>query len=483
MTRTAPNVNTKLASLAVLAILAQAACADVRLPSVLGSGMVLQRETDAAIWGWADADEAIRVRASWSPDAVAEARADSKGRWRVLLRTPVAGGPHTIVIEGKNRLEIKDVLSGEVWVCSGQSNMEWPLSATADAEREIAQAKHPMIRFYDVTNTTAATPRDDTPAMRLGQEGTEAGWAACSPETAQRFSAVAYFFARELNETLGVPVGLIGANWGGTVAEAWTSAAGLAAFPEFAPDLAKVAAPDAKLGPNNPSVLYNAMIAPLTGLAIRGAIWYQGESNIGRAEQYQRLFPAMIGDWRRAFNRGDFPFFFVQIAPFAYPKDSGATAALREAQAMARATRNTGMVVTMDIGDPLDIHPRNKKTVGERLANLALYTTYGKGDVPCHGPEAVTALAEGRSLRVRFAYGDGLEARGGPALHFEVAGEDGVFVEANATIEGSDVIVSSDRVAKPVAVRYAWSAAAETNLFNKAGLPAVPFRLTVTPTR
>lgn len=459
-------------ALAVLMLVGTPSRAAVRLPNVLGSGMVIQRDTDAAIWGWADPGEAVRVRASWSADATGEARADDRGRWRVILRTPRAGGPFTITVEGTNTITLGDVMSGDVWVCSGQSNMEWPLAASKDADRAVGQATHAGIRLYDVTNVTAATPRDDSPAQTLGSAP---GWTACSPASAKGFSAVAYYFARELHESLGVPVGLIGSNWGGTPAEAWTSAVGLADFPEFAPALAKLGEPDAKPGPGTPASLYNGMIAPLTPMAIRGAIWYQGESNVGRAEQYARLFPAMIADWRRAFGR-EFPFYFVQIAPFAYKGDTGAAAELRVAQAAALALPQTGMVVTMDVGDPLDIHPRDKQTVGERLARLALHRTFGKTDVPCDGPEFASARAEGSGVRVVLRHAEGLESRGGPPEGFEVAGADGVFRKAAARVEGDAIVLNAEGVREPRAVRFGWGAASGSNVFNRAGLPLASFR-------
>jgi len=445
------------------------------LSPLFGDHMVLQRETGAPVWGNTDPGTEVTVTASW-PGAVAQtATADTRGDWRVVVRTPSAGGPFALTARaGDDETVVSDVLIGEVWICSGQSNMEWRVTQSKDADAEVAAADHPMIRFFDVPRTTSGSP-----AATCG--GT---WRAVSPQTVGGFSAVGYYFGRELQGELGVPVGLIGSNWGGTVAEAWTSAETLrGVFPEFGGKLDSLeqGVADAsssggkKLNQNTPTVLFNGMIAPLVPFAIRGAIWYQGESNRTRAYQYRSLFPAMIADWRAHFGRGDFPFYFVQIAPYGYRGDTGQAAELREAQAMAQSVRNTGMAVTMDIGNPKDIHPANKQDVGRRLALCALGQTYGEG-VEWRGPTLRSTEVAGSTIRLNFDHAAGLTAGGGQPTCFTIAGKDQVFHPAVAVIEGEAVLVRSPAVGEPVAVRFAWGAADQPNLRNAAGLPASSFR-------
>ncbi|MCW5776126.1 MAG: beta galactosidase jelly roll domain-containing protein [Phycisphaeraceae bacterium] len=641
-------------AVALAVALGSASLADVRLPAFFDDGMVLQRDAEARVWGWADPGERVTVTPDWPGAGSASATADEHGRWMVRLATPGAGGPHTIAVRGANEVTISDVLVGEVWLCSGQSNMEMPLgnigpgyTGVLDWEAEVAAAHHPAIRLFTVANTIAAKPEDDC----------RGAWTACTPETARTFSATAYYVGRELHRQLGVPIGLIAADWGGTVCEAWMSERAVARFAELAdrldvvrltrddpdrlerehteavaaweksmasderalwarsdfddsawpthpvpatwagPDLGgfdgtawfrttidvprewagrdlllslgpiddqdwtffngekvgemtgpgrwnqprRYTAPgrlvaagrntiavavldtgglggingspedlwarpaDAegaeplrlagdwryrraadgsppprpeprRIGPNSPTALHNGMIAPLAPMAVRGVIWYQGESNRGRAWQYRMLFPALIEDWRAVFQNPEMPFYFVQIAPFDYPNDRGETAELREAQLLATRTPNTGMVVTMDVGETKDIHPRNKREVGRRLALWALAKTYGAEGVECSGPLFTGASPEDGMIRTRFAHADGLSARGGLPRGFEVAGQDRVYHPAGAIVDGTSVLVFSPLVPEPVAVRYGWGAAVEPNLFNGAGLPASPFR-------
>jgi len=565
----------------------------------------------------------------------------------VRIPTPDAGGPYTITIAGDNTITLNDVLIGEVWLCSGQSNMEWPLDRinTPEARRAIESADDDQIRLFNVPNTISLHPRVDC----------QGAWEASTPERAARFSAVATFFGQELRRELGVPIGLIEADWGGTRAEAWMSADALDQIPELADQVAMVRAvaqdpnqraeterkmqqrwwdaldegvvtedwrsPDAdpdwkqmelpahlgpegldqfdgvvyfrrqvelpegwagkpvtlNLGPiddfddvwfngvhvgsthadgqwninrryevpgeavrgglntiairmvdhsgpggifgsagqmfiqkedmlvpiagawkyhrgkamsqlpprsgsfsinaNTATALYNGMIAPIMPFTIQGVIWYQGESNVATCDLYARVFPALITSWRDAWGQGDFAFYFVQIAPFAYNGDDVRPPRLRESQARALALPNTGMVVTTDIGNPRDIHPQKKYEVGKRLANWALAKTYGRSDVVYSGPVQRGMIVEGSRVRLLFEHTEGgLVARDGELTHFQIAGADRRFVPARARIDGETVIVWSDEVAKPVAVRFAWSAAAEPNLFNGAGLPAAPFR-------
>ena len=651
--------------------------ADIRLPAVISDGMVLQQQTDCPIWGWADPGEVVVLGASWFHDE-ARATANEQGDWKTTLHTPAAGGPYTITIASESKhdggssdgtnansdpITLSDVLIGEVWFCAGQSNMEWPLRWTDGAAEQIAAANYPQIRLFDVEHQIAVTPQADC----------RGAWRGCAPDSVSGFSAVGYFFGRELHKELGVPIGLIGSNWGGTLAEAWTSAPALRQHGDFdntldvlvrearepgtieqrgqqtlnawwedvrkadrgnrenwqQPDFdtadwptmtlpqvwerselgnvdgvvwfrKDVDVPEEwvgrdltlELGPiddyditwfngaqvgeltepgqwitprkytvpadvvrkgrnviavrvidtggngglvgkpeqlvlrpadgatdaepislvgawqyrlstpidqmpplpyvtrlhqNLPTALYNGMIAPLVPYALRGAIWYQGESNRMRARQYRTLFPAMIADWRQNWGLGDFPFYYVQIAPFNYGGDVGEAAELREAQMMTLKTPNTGMAVTMDIGNPADIHPRNKVTVGRRLAAWALAKTYGREGIIYSGPQYREMRVEGDAVRLLFDHTAGgliagkREADGSitPAVSvagFQIAGADRMFVPAMAVIDGDTVVVRSPSVTKPVAVRYAWGAAAEATLFNKADLPASSFR-------
>ncbi|MBE0534490.1 MAG: sialate O-acetylesterase [Phycisphaerae bacterium] len=494
------------ASLVVLclSVLALAVSVDgaVRLPSVIGSNMVMQQRFEAPIWGWADPGRVVYVRASWLWTQ-RQATAGDNGRWQVVLPTPAAGGPYCITISDRDGATVLDnILIGEVWVGSGQSNMQWTVSSSNNAQEEIANAKYPGIRLFHVTRKVAETAQDDC----------EGSWQECSPEAVGGFSAAAYFFGRELHNELNVPVGLIHTSWGGTPAEAWTRREILGANDDFKPILDryqkvldtweqvqsdyqnrveewKKASAQAKADgtrapaypgqpygpghPHSPAGLYNAMIAPLIPYGIRGAIWYQGESNAGRAYQYRTLFPAMIDNWRQDWKQGAFPFYFVQIAPY-----KGQTPEIREAQLIAlRNTVNTGMAVTMDIGDPEDIHPRNKQDVGKRLALWALAKDYGRQDIVYSGPLYKGMKVEGDRIRLFFDYAaGGLAAKDGPLTYFTIAEAEGDFVPADAVIDGETIVVSSEAVKKPAAVRYGWQNSAEPNLFNKAGLPASPFR-------
>ncbi len=616
--------------------------ADPFLSPVFTENMVLQRDQRDAVWGWTKPGEKVTVSlAGKAADAVAGA----DGRWQVLLPALPAGGPHTMTVSGPETITLENVLVGDVWLCSGQSNMEWIVANSNDAQAEIAAANHPQIRSITLGHVTAATPQKTFAGTR---------WQICSPETVGNFTAVGYFFGRKLQEELKVPIGLIHTSWGGTIAEAWASKDGLAPLQDFnaamlaleeqakggsgenaqeewfarndagsaggwsgaafsdgawsaleqplqwtgspvaelsnldgivwfrrtvdlpadaagkeailnlgaiddedtvwlngrqvgtttgfqkqraykihtgllksgsnsiavrvldhnggggmtgpadnmnlaiadlAPiplsgnwrfqvgaDLAKASPFPKRVGdnPNIPTVLYNAMIAPLLPYGVKGAIWYQGESNASRAQQYRQLLPAMIGDWRKAFGQGDFPFYIVQLANFTQTQPQPAEAEwaeLREAQTLAaKNTLNCGIAVAIDIGEAGDIHPRNKQDVGKRLALQALAKTYGK-DIVSSGPDYKGLKAEGGTIRLSFdSVGSGLVAKGGNLKGFAIAGADRKFVWADAKIDGETVVVSSPQVASPVAVRYGWAANPEATLFNKEGLPAGPFR-------
>lgn len=482
--------------------------ADVRLARIFGDHMVLQRGKPVPVWGTADRGEQVTVEFRGQKVSTV---ADRTGSWRVVLKPMGAGGPYTMTVRGNNMITLQDVLVGEVWICSGQSNMEWPLFLARDGEREVAAANHPQIRLFMVPKAVSDVPLDD---LSGGQ------WVVCSPETARNFSAVGYFFARELNRELGVPIGMIQSAWGGTPAESWTSLPTLESNPLLRPiveswERSVQAYPQAARGylqqmeqwevnaararaegrpepprPNRPTPprsnpwkpagLFNAMIAPIVPYAMQGVIWYQGESNAGRAYEYRTLFPAMIQDWRRAWRQGDFPFLFVQLANFmAVRPEPGesAWAELREAQTMTLALPKTGMTVAIDIGAADDIHPRNKQDVGRRLALNALAIAYGK-KVVYSGPIYTRMKREGSTIRLFFKHTDGglMTPNGEPLKGFAIAGADRRFVWAEARIDGDTVVVSSPQVSDPVAVRYAWADNPICNLYNKAGLPASPFR-------
>jgi sialate O-acetylesterase len=488
--------------------------ADVKLPSVLSDGLVLQQGMKVNIWGTADPGERVTVTLG---NQQASGVADSVGQWNVKLGPLNAGGPFTMTFAGKNTITLHDVFVGEVWVCSGQSNMEMPVGTNAQGwtgnvnnyQDEMARADYPMLRLFTVQKAVAGKPQRDVNGY----------WVAARPQTVGEFSAVGYFFGRELLKVLNVPIGMIHSSWGGTPAESWTSHGTLESDPEFKSILdaeSKLLSPypkvfedfeqqvrqwrqdsdkaesdgasvpaaptvpdDPRRNPWRPAGLFNAMVMPITPYAIRGAIWYQGESNAARAVQYRKLFPAMIRDWRRVWEEGDFPFLFVQLANWGMDNPHSSWPELREAQLKTLSLPKTGMAVTIDIGDGSDIHPKNKQEVGYRLALAAQAIAYGR-DVMYSGPIYESMAVEGDKIRLRFRYVyGGLVAKNSSTWApsgFEIAGNDHKFVDAEAKIDGDTVVVHSDKVARPVAVRYAWAMNPWCNLYNRAGLPASPFR-------
>ncbi len=464
-----------VASLVLASVLAAAApaAADVRLPGVFSDHMVLQRDVPVRVWGWADPGEKITVRIA---GRTVTTEAGAEGRWQVTLSPLKAGGPHRLTVRGKNTVRIDDVLVGEVWICSGQSNMEFPVGRSTDARSEIADADDGRIRQFKVPHVPAGTPYDDV----------SASWEVCSPRTAARFTACGYFMARELRRTLRVPIGLINASWGGTRIEPWIAPQGLRAVPSLA-DIARQAADAAGTKPTNhqqPTVLYNGMIHALVGYAMRGVVWYQGESNHGEGAAYSDKQRALIEGWRSLWGSGDFPFYYVQIAPYRYGKESpDVLPAFWEAQAaVLDMVPNTGMVVTSDIATLDDIHPPNKQDVGKRLALLALRRTYGK-DVVDSGPSFREMTIQDDALRVTFDHTrGGLRSRDGkPLSHFEIAGAGGGFVPADVKVDGDAVVLTSADVPHPVAMRFAWHKLAQPNLVNGAGLPTAAFRAGTLP--
>jgi len=458
---------------------------DVRLPKLLTDHMVLQQNAEVTLWGWTTATGAtVDIETSWG--AKAQARSDSKGEWRARLKTPAARTldkglhPETITFTSGNKVVLQDILIGEVWLCSGQSNMEmyagWdpplqPGIVCGDDSwnhGESAKADRPGLRFMDVANTMAQTPQSD---CRGGPDTPV--WTRSTATSAGHFSAAGYFFAACLQEKLNVPVGMISADWGGTLAEAWTSLEALHALPDFAKAVSSTG------NPSTPAVLFNGMIAPLTPMTIRGVIWYQGEANTQRPAQYATLFPALIQDWRRAFGNPDMPFYFAQIAPCTGYQHLGTLPAeLREAQEAAFKLPHTGMAVNTDTTNVSEGHPRNKRAVGQRLAAQALAKTYGFKDVVADGPCFKSLKVQGDTLHVGFTgTGGGLVTRdGAPPTCFEIAAAEGNFVPAKAELVGEEVVVSSSAVKSPVAVRFSWGAADVSNLMGKSGLPASQFR-------
>ena len=514
-------------SLLVVLFLATPLMAEVMPNPLFSSGTVLQRDCEVPVWGTARDGEKVTVEIAGqklSTTAVG-------GKWSVNLKPLSAGGPFTLKISGDNVVTLENVLVGEVWVCSGQSNMQFALAGATNAQTEIPKANFPKIHLFTVPRKTSIKPISEA-------AGT---WVECTPETVRQFSAVGYFFGRDLHRKLDVPIGLIHSSWGGTPAQAWTSIEGLkkesvlngyvadaakneqnfaaaaAAYPAKAAQYEeKLKAWEAKAGPGyeqklekwkqacieakkngkpmpklgvpvkpvppppadglprTPTVLYNGMIAPLIPYGIRGAIWYQGEGNAGQARLYRTLFPTMIADWREKWKQGDFPFLFVQLAPFNKQPPE-----IREAQLLTLSkSPNTAMAVTADVGDLTNIHPKRKEPVGQRLALAARAIVYGE-KIEYSGPMYQSMKAEGGKAVLKFTHtGTGLVAKGGPLKDFTIAGADKKFVPAQAEIRGGEIIVSSSEVASPVAVRYGWGTY-DGNLFNAEGLPASPFRTDV----
>ncbi len=509
-----------------LLVMTGAAQAKVLMPSVFGNGMVLQRDLAVPVWGWDSPGQVVIVSFAGQ---TRETTADKTGRWMVRLEpVPASNEGRSLKVQGSSQLAIEDVLVGDVYVCSGQSNMEWTVSGSLNGKQEVSRANHPDLRLFNV-------PAHETSPVPLPRLKTPGKWAACTPQTIGSFSAVGYYFGRRLQKESGVPIGLIGTNWGGTRIEPWTPPVGFHAVPELRDlaeqvdrssltaeagkkqwdryfdamtewvaqgrrNVAEGRAPGAQpktpgvKNHQDPTAIYNAMVHPLIPYGIRGVIWYQGESNGGEGESYYHKTRALVEGWRQKWGQTDFPiyFYWTQLADFQSPTDDPAGgdgwAKLREAQRKALAIPNTGMAVIIDIGNAKDIHPRNKQDVGARLANWALRDVYEKDVVPS-GPLFRKVAQEGNRLRIHFDHvGSGLmvgKKTGlqptvedtGSLQRFAIAGEDKQWHWASAEIDGESVVVSSPEVAQPVAVRYAWSMnPAGANLYNREGMPASPFR-------
>ena len=452
--------------------------ADVKLPQIFSNNMVLQRNILLPIWGWAAPGEKVTVQFNKQSKSV---KAGKDGKWTLQLNKEAAGGPFTLTVKGKNTITVSNVLVGEVWICSGQSNMEMQVGQSADRRYDtvIREANDSLIRHFKVKKVMS-----DTAVWDVSGE-----WKIANDSNNLReFSSVGYFFAKKLEEELHVPIGLINSSWGGTIVETWISPETFAKFEEFK-GVVKKTYPEAKAKsewPDNPNVwpslLYNAMINPLIPYAIKGTIWYQGESNADRAKQYSKSFPLMIADWRSHWKQGDFPFYFVQLASWkasdGNSNKGSSWAELRESQTSSLSVPNTGMAVALDLGDYENIHPSDKKDVGLRLAAVALNKDYGKSG-EYTGPMFDKMDVKGNMAEVSFKHSDGLVVKDnyGYVKGFEVAGADKKFYYAKAAIKDGKVQVWSDSVAAPVAVRYGWADyMPDANLYNQAGFPAVSFR-------
>ncbi len=512
-----------MTALAAWGGIAPAGRAEVRLPHVFSSHMVLQQDKPVVVWGWAQPAETVKVELAGHSQQV---QANDRGEWKATLSALKAGGPLTLTVTGSSTVQCDDVMVGEVWLCSGQSNMEMGIGVCLNAKEEIAAANYPGIRLLKVAKSWKPEPQSD-----IG--GT---WKVCTPETVAEggwggFSACAYYFGRELHKQLGVTVGLIDSSWGGTRIESWTPPEGFAAVPALKQQSelvqlgdprsalhqqrlekllqeterwlisARQALADRKSAPTMPTypeellaphdlqqatALYNGQIYGLHPFALRGAIWYQGESNATEGMLYAARMRALISGWRQVWGEGDFPFYFVQIAPYTYGFDPEIIGEFWEAQTAAQEVPNTGMAVINDIGNLKDIHPTNKQEVGRRLALWAFAKTYGQDKLVYSGPTFKAMTVEGDKLRLTFDHvGGGLASRDGkPLSWFEVIDADeGGFVKADARIDGAAVVLSAPEVKHPVAMRFAWSMLAEPNLMNAEGLPAGAFRAGQEPKR
>lgn len=453
--------------------------ADVKLPAIIANNMVLQQKVDAVLWGWADAGESIEITTGWN-NLTTKIKADAEGKWKVKVKTVNAGGPYTLIFKAGNTITLSNVYLGEVWLCSGQSNMEWKVAGADNPDSVSRAAVNPLISMFTVQRATAQTPQEDVTGR----------WVINSPAAVKSFSAVAYHFGNELASRLNVPVGLIHSSWGGTPAESWVNKELLETDESFKPILRRYEekvrkfdvgelkdanskqVSDPRTHYQSPAVLYNAMLKPLVNYRIKGIIWYQGEANASRAYQYRKLFPALIRAWRDEFKIGGLPFYYVQIAPF-----KGQNPEIREAQLITLQTMDfVEMAVTTDVGDCENIHPKNKEAVGKRLSYIALNKNYGFKDIEYLSPMYSRYEIENNKIRVFFDTESKLLAKGGVLREFVIAGEDRVFHPAIAKVEGKTVVVYSENVEKPISVRFGWKNCPDMNLFNEAGLPASPFR-------
>lgn len=441
--------------------------AQTRLASIFGNHMVLQQNNKVSIWGFDKPNTKISVSTSWGSKS--QVKSDDNGKWQTTLTTIKAGGPYEIKVIGTSTVNLTDVLLGEVWLCSGQSNMEMPVKGfksqpVENSNQLILKSNNSQIRLFNVNRKISTSPLDTCSGE----------WLYANPANTPNFSAVAYVFGKVLQENLNVPIGLVTSDWGGTVAQAWMDSQTLkngfneVKLPEDG---------DKNINQNTPSALFNGMINPLIPFTFKGVIWYQGEGNRNNPLQYQKLFPALINSWRIKFSQPNMPFYFVQIAPFTY-NNQGNSAGLREAQLKTmQNVKNTGMVSTLDIGSPDFIHPSKKIEVGERLALWALANNYDVKGISYSGPVYKSIKIENSKAIISFDYANmGLSSFGQELADFEIAGEDKIFYPAKAVIKNDILEVSSEDVKNPVAVRYGWKNYLKGTLFNTSGLPASSFR-------
>lgn len=451
--------------------------AELKLPAIVSSNMVLQRNSEVELWGWSDEKEKINIKVSWQQETI-NTQADKDGNWRVQVKTTSSKTPQNILIKGEsNSIQLENVLLGEVWLCSGQSNMQQPMKGflgqpTFRSQLDIAKSSNPNLRLFTVQREASKRPVNDLIKYE--------GWKEANPNAVSEFSAVGYFFGQQLQEILDVPVGLIHSSWGASNVEAWMSKEAL--IGKQTVDLESIDFTTAKVN-QVPTALFNSMIYPLIPYTIKGAIWYQGEANRLRPEEYKELFPAMVNDWRERWNIGDFPFYYVQIAPFTYSNPNAFqeienSAFIRESQLLCLdLIPNSGMAVTLDLGDSNSIHPPRKKEVADRLLLLALDQTYGYKAVDGSSPIYDSIEIKERGILVKFKnVGMGLYSFE-DLKDFEIAGADRVFYPAQATIvDRKYLMVSSENVPEPVALRYAWRNWVNGTLYNTNLLPVSSFR-------
>jgi sialate O-acetylesterase len=439
----------------------------LRLPSFFSDNMVLQRNKEVHVWGWGRAGQQVQILPSWTTDTIA-CLVSGDARWETKVRTPHAGGPHTIKLWSQDQyIVLNNILIGEVWFCSGQSNMQWSARNNVKEIKEILpNINNENIRFLQVSNLAAQTPQDNI----FDQ------WTECNPTTAENFSAIGYFFAERLQAELDVPIGIINSSWGGTSAEFWTPKEKIDEDPELTKNV--LLQKPAPRKPYQPGVLWNSMVHPLVNYTIAGVLWYQGEDNTISYNGYDKLMQTMVSSWRSAWN-DEFPFYFVQIAPYSYKYELPNAALLREQQAKtALALSRTGMVVTTDLVDNInDIHPQKKKAVADRLANLALVYPYGRKSTDFQSPIFKYYQIENDRIRISFHHLQGdLKVKGKEIIDLYIAGQDQVFHQASFKLEGNELLVYSQKVKKPVAVRFGFTNTSISNLFTETGLPIAPFR-------
>ncbi len=436
---------------------------NVTLPNIFGDNMVLQRNSEVKIWGWANPKEEITLISGWDNQKY-QATVNEQGQWEIAIKTPEAGGPYTILIKGIEEIVLRNILIGEVWVCAGQSNMEMSASWGIDNEEEqVKNATDAAIRFFTVPQLTASKPQ----SALLGN------WKESTPETMKNFSAIGYFFARRLREDLkNVPIGLISSNWGGTTAEIWMPEEIVQNDPVLAENARKFN--EQEYEPRQPGRAYNAMIHPIVEFKIAGTIWYQGESNVGSLV-YDQTMAALIASWREVW-KDDFPFYYVQIAPYKTRGNNFFNVILRDSQRkLLHKVPKTGMVVISDVSNVKEIHPKDKKPVGIRLANLTLAETYKIKSNLVNGPLFKDFIVEEHKVIVSFDAADGLHFKNENSTQFEMAGADGIFYSAEASILKDQVILTSKKVLHPVKIRFAWGNTIQSDLFNEANLPASCF--------